>query len=391
MSIALGREGCSTFSRPLLVAINNYFHRSGAAEAMEQEGLELSRAEGDQIASIMSKKVKDACHSLTSWASRPVVLPGVRKEILELRMGLERWSNPADYMREIGSPDMEDMVSQFLAFLAKCSKSSVTCYEVGEKSLDDVLLLLIAHRVASHEIALANKKGSGELSLVQKCHLSDVAQDAVRDCTQFCIEKNGAAPEVELQPRGQLRSLEEMPPIVCMPSHAYYILVELVKNAMQSHINRYTSVCVEDSPPIQLSIAYEESGWTRLLVEDFGIGMTEQQLEEAAKYLTSSIQEEAEGDPDSCTYSGSFGATFHGLGMGVRMAKLHAQHSFFMGDVTLSSSGLQEVHTFDQLVQKWREQGHAAGEASVLDDMPRTVATAALFSFNSAHDAHKLL
>ena len=77
--------------------------------------------------------------------------------------------------------------------------------------------------------------------------------------------------------------------------------------------------------------------------------------------------------------------------MGVRMAKLHAQHSFFMGDVTLSSSGLQEALTFDELLQKWKDQGHAAGEASVLDQMPHTVATAALFSFNTAHDAHKIL
>lgn len=130
--------------------------------------------------------------------------------------------------------------------------------------------------------------------------------------------------------------------MVSVESHIYFIMMELLKNAMRAVLDQQNRTGIENSTPIHVHVA-QSSQQISIRVSDSGGGLKNtQQCHSIFDYFHST----APKFEPTYTYSGNFGAPFTGLGCGLPMARQYAR--YYGGDlqfVTMPGYG-SDVYLF---------------------------------------------
>lgn len=202
--------------------------------------------------------------------------------------------------------------------------------------------------------------GTGEpqprslLPLVSTASLEAIARQVTDAVRSFCIEKHGVASEVDIttttaRTRTPAPATISASPFsfVGVPQHASFILSELLKNALNAHIERYGAVGVDDAPPIRMHVSSNARFASALICDAgggfpvegtggdtrTGTGGTARDIHSAILdrvacvrlddlYFRSSARGRAE---PNYQYSREFGASFTGHGLGLARSRIYAR------------------------------------------------------------------
>lgn len=181
--------------------------------------------------------------------------------------------------------------------------------------------VLLAHLAASCE-----PEAPAEPTCIGACDLSALCASTAEEALLFCREKHGDAPELRV-------ALPKTLLACTVPSYVHFSLMEVLKNALGSHVRRYGVLALCDAPPVELALAPSAGGAAVLRVRDRGggMGVDERRLACAFFHTTNPERE------PNYTYSRAFGSQFHGLGVGLPLAAAHLR--YLGGDLVLSSFG----------------------------------------------------
>ena len=152
-----------------------------------------------------------------------------------------------------------------------------------------------------------------------------IAEDAARQARHLCERQFGVAPEVIIEGRTDLD-------FEYVPDHAFYILLELLKNSMRASCERNP-----DSPPaVRVVIADGEANEdVALKVSDEGGGIARSDLRRVWSYLYTTASRDVQAQGFSGGNSDFAGAPLAGLGYGLPISRAYAR--YFGGDLTLMS------------------------------------------------------
>jgi hypothetical protein len=195
--------------------------------------------------------------------------------------------------------------------------------------------------------------------------LAPLARSTAEDVRAFCVEKFGAAPEVEVEIEsagasagaGGARAAERA--LVGVPELLRFALAELLKNAMRATVERFTAAGADDAPPVRVRLR-SDTAFVHLSVEDAGVGLAGlASLPPACGgssggfafgggafplFLADARAPPARAEVDY-KYSREFGAPFSGLGLGLARADVYAR--LHGGGLSLSTT--PEGRTLAQL------------------------------------------
>ena len=227
--------------------------------------------------------------------------------------------------------------------------------------------------------AAAAAAESAEGAFNDRPYLSDLIYNSADDMRAFCREKFGDAAEIDIRSPSSVPSHLFSPPTlassstdtssaptdgpVVLPSYVQFVLQELLKNALASHVYKSGVENLDELPDIEVSygllkqnrdgLQQNSNGlqqqWGYVSVLDHGGGWPAGGAEHAARFLTSSRPGRARGvDDASWQYSRAHGSQFEGMGAGLALARLHA--GYLGGGLSLGGepgSGAHAVFTFD--------------------------------------------
>eukprot|EP00877_Chromochloris_zofingiensis_P002194 jgi/Chrzof1/11976/Cz06g16210.t1 len=143
-------------------------------------------------------------------------------------------------------------------------------------------------------------------------------ENATEDCRAFCIEKNSAAPDVEIVGGENLRA-------TVLDAYVSFVFTEIMKNAMQAQIARYGAWNVDEADAISVKISdAEDATHFTISVTDTGHGIPETLAQHMYSYFFSSSRRTS----FMYGYSRDHGSQFQGIGVGVPMARVYTH---FMG------------------------------------------------------------
>jgi signal transduction histidine kinase len=159
---------------------------------------------------------------------------------------------------------------------------------------------------------------------------------AIVDASAVTTDKLGLAPTVCVQfvpsrlQRQQQQQQQQQPILLTVGSWLHFVLVELLKNAMRATVEKAASLSLSrtDLPAIRLLWTID-GGRLYVRIIDEGIGMTPEAAERAFQLFSTS----AAPPPITYTYSGNFGPSSHGHGVGLPLSRLLAR--CLGGDVSL--------------------------------------------------------
>ncbi|KAL6056647.1 Protein-serine/threonine kinase [Balamuthia mandrillaris] len=218
---------------------------------------------------------------------------------------------------------------------------------VLQKCLDETYFALIELRVLWKQYGLCHARQQQEhqtlpLSVVTRdCKLRNIVQDVIEDVQALSLEKNSLTPPIKLvmeddQDKGLKLNYT-------LDYQLHYVLLELLKNAVQAHITRYADP--EDGPPILVHVSSSPSSLQQkqttkehneqqlgVKISDRGEGMSYPHCKHHIFRYFYSTTKEREA---TYTYGPGFGVPFSGIGVGMPLARLHAR---WLGGVVEVSS-----------------------------------------------------
>ena len=150
-----------------------------------------------------------------------------------------------------------------------------------------------------------------------------IIQDAIATSTFLCDRTHGVAPEVEI-----IGETKNAFPYV--PSHLYYIMLELLKNSMRSTIERHG---IEEKLPKITVIITDNSDHEDISfkVIDEGTGIPRSSMKKIWSYVYST----AKIDPNETNEIDDQKQILAGFGYGLPVSKCYAQ--YFGGDLQIMS------------------------------------------------------
>lgn len=159
--------------------------------------------------------------------------------------------------------------------------------------------------------------------ICERCSPAEVAEEAVANARNLCLQHYSVAPQVRLFGKTDLT-------FTYVPSHLHHMLFELLKNSMRAIVELNNSN--EDPPLIRIVIAEGHEDVT-IKVSDEGGGIPRSGMSRIWTYLYTTAM-----PPDSLAdtpYHSDFHAPFAGLGYGLPISRLYARH--FGGDLQVIS------------------------------------------------------
>lgn len=159
---------------------------------------------------------------------------------------------------------------------------------------------------------------------------ANIAEDAVAQATRLCERQFGVAPEVRIIGRTDLV-------FAYVPDHAFYILLELLKNSMRASCEKaHRDGAGEDPPEIKVIVADgEDNEDVALKISDEGGGIARSDLRRVWSYLYTTAGEEIQSAGFEEDGNDFVGAPLAGLGYGLPISRAYAR--YFGGDLTLMS------------------------------------------------------
>jgi pyruvate dehydrogenase kinase 2/3/4 len=159
------------------------------------------------------------------------------------------------------------------------------------------------------------------------CNPYDVAKQASEAATELCIHSVGVCPKFIF------KSPDPTDTFTYLPSHLYYILLELFKNSTRATVNFHGVDA--DLPHIEVVVARGKSDVT-IKVSDQGGGIPRHKMPRLWEYcLTSSSSSSSKFIPAQIALLNSSGPSLSGYGCGLPLSRLYAQ--YFGGNLDLKS------------------------------------------------------
>eukprot|EP00656_Telonema_subtile_P003394 TRINITY_DN11552_c0_g1_i1.p1 TRINITY_DN11552_c0_g1~~TRINITY_DN11552_c0_g1_i1.p1 ORF type:complete len:498 (+),score=103.64 TRINITY_DN11552_c0_g1_i1:63-1556(+) len=165
-------------------------------------------------------------------------------------------------------------------------------------------------------------------AIESNCSPESVAKDAIADASYLCDYHMGRAPEVALYGTSDGQGF------TYLPSHMRYVLLELLKNAMRSTVERHG----HDEGPlpmVQIMVAHGAEDVTFKICDEGG-GIPRSEMGAVWTYLHSSAQRPpvAEDLKQENRHTNAVGA-LAGYGMGLPLSRIYAQ--YFGGNLDIKS------------------------------------------------------
>ncbi|GBF93755.1 hypothetical protein Rsub_06087 [Raphidocelis subcapitata] len=163
--------------------------------------------------------------------------------------------------------------------------------------------------------------------------LRQVLQHVSEDVRAFCVEKNSAAPEVEIVGGEGLRL-----PLVA--PYFEFMVSEILKNATQAVVTRFGAWDVDEADPVRIQISEPADDPNNVLVSitDRGLGVPADHFRGMFFWFWSSNKPLLGG----YGYSRTHGSPMHGLGAGVPVSRVLAH---FMGGQASWETSSFHLHT----------------------------------------------
>lgn len=325
-----------------------------------------------------------------SWSSNSHELLGQLRETTDTYRA---------HLTSSSGPSSRDLLSEAHGFHDKVMKFTNLFRNTPDRSqelgsIEQVLwrshrLSVLASTLTNHQSALAcfadnltapdsdihDVLDSLSPSLAQNCALAPLIQDTMEHARALCVEKYGVAPEMELWPdmdeatvdasettNTSVSAIDDL--LTFVPSHVHFILMELLKNSMESMIGRYTELEVDFAPPIRVSWGVDRARqFAVVALHDQGQGLSPLILPHLFDFMpdrrkaaanranrppeghdTKSPATTASSNEPNYHYSRDFGTPFSGLGVGLPRARLLAEVTG--GSLQLHSVPAVSCHAF---------------------------------------------
>lgn len=191
--------------------------------------------------------------------------------------------------------------------------------------------LLIRHHLTAHALHMENSQASREMIANNTLN-----EGVAREALSLEGVASSAAFEAKLmaghagvhEARVDLQGFEDDPAIPVIPHHLSYVILELLKNAFQAHLDANV-----DAPVV---VRYKSDGdGRRLEIIDEGIGAAENLMDAFATLRPGKRYDRIDHQTSYATVE----APLQGYGIGLCLARLHAEH--FLGNrLLLESQGL---------------------------------------------------
>jgi pyruvate dehydrogenase kinase 2/3/4 len=221
------------------------------------------------------------------------------------------------------------------------------------------LRLLIGHYLALHEKPTEDYVGV----VCMRSKVREIVQTAAEDARWICREKYGAAPEIMIiggekltfcHVRARPLSFSQGPATPAaltpwpsspyptnpqVPAHLHYMVMELLKNALQAVCQKHGAR--DDAPPVTVMLERDYSltdgQQVVIRIEDRGGGIPSEDFENIWCYLYTTADPGVQAAMIGAQRSrGQRGLPLAGLGYGLPLSRLYAQH--FGGNLELHNT-----------------------------------------------------
>jgi hypothetical protein len=168
---------------------------------------------------------------------------------------------------------LEGLVEETKGYVDRLAKG---CLEGSRKApnfqvdafLESMIHGRISRRILAEQHIALHHATPGYVGIVAlDCRPAKIAASVIKNASQICSIKYGAAPEVIVE--GQLDAT-----LPFVPGHLEYMLLELLKNAMRATIENYPNTPSKGLPPVRILICHGTSDVT-LRISDQGGGLPE--------------------------------------------------------------------------------------------------------------------
>lgn len=183
--------------------------------------------------------------------------------------------------------------------------------------------LLMTNHLALFEEDLTKSSRSRFIGVFEPdCHAKTVIRDAAENAALLCDQFYFNSPGVTVREHNTINPGEDII-IAYVPSHFYFMLFELMKNAMRATVETHHNE--DDLPNIEIDIVKGLEDMT-IRISDCGGGIPRSQMEKLFSYHYSTAPQ-----PDQ----GIAIAPLAGYGYGLPLSRLYAK--YFGGDIQINS------------------------------------------------------
>jgi len=199
---------------------------------------------------------------------------------------------------------------------------------------------LLIQLLCDHYISLNKGKITGAVSL--GADIVDVVDDAVTEAKHVCDANLGVAPEVHIQPDWVDDSIsKDFSPPPLIRSWLHHAIVEVVKNAMTSNVERwnYTQQSAESIPPsVYIIIGKKlcDPEFLRIQIIDQGTGVADKDKGRAYGFAQTKSQKRWDRLQEQQSYA-AVRQPLSSLGVGLPLSRLMMR--VFGGDIYLTNHG----------------------------------------------------
>ena len=120
----------------------------------------------------------------------------------------------------------------------------------------------------NHTSSSSSSSSSSSNNFVRNFLISDIVTQTTADISAFCIEKYGAAPQVSIT-----NTVPSTVSVLGIPSYIQYAYSEILKNSIRAMLDRYTTLNIDDAPPIHVHISLYNHTTLIIRIEDSGHGI----------------------------------------------------------------------------------------------------------------------
>jgi pyruvate dehydrogenase kinase 2/3/4 len=183
--------------------------------------------------------------------------------------------------------------------------------------------LLMTQHLALFEENLTRSSKSRFIGVFEpNCHVKSICNDAVDNAGLLCEEYYLDVPDVIISEHNSICRGEDII-IAYVPSHLYFVMFELLKNAMRATIETHGDK--DQLPPVKVDIVRGDKDLT-IRITDEGNGIARSHMENLFMYHYSTAPQ-----PDQDTLT----TPMAGYGYGLPLSRLYAK--YFGGDLQITS------------------------------------------------------
>ena len=303
--------------------------------------------------------------ALLVWSNRQIAL---RATALSSLIRVEKLKNSSQLLDSLNILSTSSLLAQCdikeltqLTSTVSQETLSIASSQEGNASFNSKCsrALSVAVHTSSILQLLANASMGSGSAVVSSIDLNALIFNAISDTKANIRSKIGACPNFSFTGTATATTPSSSLICCCVPSWWSFSLIEILKNAAISHLQKYGGAAgVEDGPSINIHVHVDES-FVNISIIDYGIGLEVQKKDipvcdkgEGWSWGDSRHIRRSQGEADEPNYgySRDFGppVSSHGIGLArisVCINSLHGGHFSLKNNTTDFKSGVQATIT----------------------------------------------